>query len=193
MKLFLNEALRPIKFSIIRFAPLSARNTLRMRICTDPILALRSASHRLNLYKKKVNVLDVRTGSSPFHLGGKRTFLDLRNLIGGNSSDVERFNESVVLNYSCKELYTIVSDVNSYSKFVPFCVESRILGKTSKPSPASKQEQATSVVDAELAIGFAALRETYVSEVSMRPDEFVKVRVLLTFRLVPNLLHYLTN
>ncbi|WFC98523.1 putative secondary metabolism biosynthetic enzyme [Malassezia yamatoensis] len=107
---------------------------------------------------------------------GKRTFLDLRNLIGGNSSDVERFNESVVLNYSCKELYTIVSDVNSYSKFVPFCVESRILGKTSKPSPATKQEQATSVVDAELAIGFAALRETYVSEVSMRPDDFVKAR-----------------
>lgn len=87
--------------------------------------------------------------------------------------------------YSAEELYDIVSDVDSYNQFVPYCTGSRVLGP-SKSSEARRNDQgASKIVDAELTIGFSALRESYVSEVSMRPNEWVLVR--LRKRRYPNL------
>ncbi|KAL4400068.1 ubiquinone binding protein [Malassezia pachydermatis] len=78
--------------------------------------------------------------------------------------------------YSAEELYDIVSDVDSYNQFVPYCTGSRVLGP-SKSSEARRNDQgASKIVDAELTIGFSALRESYVSEVSMRPNEWAKAK-----------------
>lgn len=75
-------------------------------------------------------------------------------------------------------MYSIVSDVNSYSEFLPFCTGSKVIG------PAPEQEHntlpaANAVPDerllAELGVGFKNLREQYTSLVEMRQGEWVKV------------------
>lgn len=104
-----------------------------------------------------------------------RSFLNLNGILGGGSPQGEEFHETVILPYSSAELFKVVSDVDSYSEFVPFCVASRVLGPSKNPDPRTKKDRATSVMDAELAIGFASVRESYVSEVSMRPNDFVTV------------------
>lgn len=70
----------------------------------------------------------------------------------------------------------IVSDVDSYRQFLPYCIDSRVLGPTKSKKAQRKASEATNIVDAELSIGFSALRESYVSEVAMRQDEWVTVR-----------------
>ena len=67
-----------------------------------------------------------------------------------------------------------MADVDSYKNFLPYCLDSRVLGP-SGPRAKQNDPEATLFVDAELVIGFSALRESYVSEVSMRPHEWVKV------------------
>lgn len=77
-----------------------------------------------------------------------------------------------------EELYAIVVDVDRYREFLPYCVDSRVLGTALQPSRPKEADGATSIVDAELTIGFAAIRESYVSEVRSRVDEWVKVCAL---------------
>lgn len=84
--------------------------------------------------------------------------------------------------YTAQELYKIVADVDSYHEFLPYCLESRVLGPSPHPSEAKEVDGAQSIVDAQLTIGFSAVRESYVSEVRLRPDSWVKVR--LRYRLV---------
>lgn len=111
----------------------------------------------------------------------------LHHVLGGGppSNKTQRFKEKVVLpyvytlsnsySYTSEQLYSIVADVDSYKEFLPYCLESRVLGPAG-PQAQRNNPEATYLVDAELVIGFSALRESYVSEVSMRPHEWVKVR-----------------
>lgn len=75
-------------------------------------------------------------------------------------------------------MYSIVSDVNSYSEFLPFCTGSKVIG----PAPEKEHNTppaANAVPDerllAELGVGFKNLREQYTSLVEMRQGEWVKV------------------
>lgn len=77
--------------------------------------------------------------------------------------------------YSADELFDIVADVDRYREFLPYCVDSRVLGPSLRPSRPREADGATYIVDAELTIGFAAIRESYVSEVRYRDGEWVKV------------------
>lgn len=115
--------------------------------------------------------------------GRPRTFFNLGNFLPSGSNDnsnnnfdssaSQKFKESIVLPYSAEELYAIVSDVDSYKQFLPYCVGSRVLGPSQSARAKQNEKKASKIVDAELAIGFSALRESYVSEVSMRPNEWV--------------------
>lgn len=78
--------------------------------------------------------------------------------------------------YTPEELYAIVSNVDKYAEFVPFCAASRVLGPANQRDTQGQDATPTSVVEAELVVGFSAVRESYTSEVSMRKDEWVKVR-----------------
>ncbi|WFD18031.1 hypothetical protein MCAP1_000243 [Malassezia caprae] len=88
---------------------------------------------------------------------------------------LNEFKEKVVLPYTSEQLYAIVADVDSYKDFLPYCLDSRVLGP-SGPRAKQNDPEATRFVDAELVIGFSALRESYISEVSMRPHEWVKAK-----------------
>ena len=79
--------------------------------------------------------------------------------------------------YSRQELYSIVADVDSYAKFLPCCTNSRVLGPSLRPMKDRRSDGAAKIIDAELTIGFAAITESYISEVRMLPDTWIKVRI----------------
>ncbi len=63
------------------------------------------------------------------------------------------YNESRILGYSCKQMYQVVSDINRYKLFVPFCKDSKIL--SSNPTTA------------KLVVGFSGYTEEYISDVKL--------------------------
>ena len=71
--------------------------------------------------------------------------------------------------YSQAQLYSLVSDIPSYSSFIPFCTHSTVLSSEWKPSDQPFD------VDAELTVGFGGLEEKYISRVAGRPFETVTV------------------
>jgi ribosome-associated toxin RatA of RatAB toxin-antitoxin module len=102
--------------------------------------------------------------------------------------------------YTQNQLYSLVSDIPSYSTFIPFCTTSQILSSNSSPSDPSYQSSNASFqpseesqqqdlkamvqaglefdVKAELEVGFGAFVEKFVSRVEGRPGEMVKVSLI---------------
>ena len=64
--------------------------------------------------------------------------------------------------YSSEQVYAVVSDVERYAEFLPFCSASRICARH---GPAS--------FDATLTLGFLAFSETYTSRVTLEPPRGV--------------------
>lgn len=65
-----------------------------------------------------------------------------------------------------------MSDVASYPRFIPFCIDSRI-----DLSAQRKAMQEKTVVDAELTVGFLNFKESYTSIVTAIPFKSVEVCV----------------
>lgn len=87
--------------------------------------------------------------------------LQARQLFGGETSNARTFTERKILGYSQEQLYDVVADVGSYKKFLPWCLDSRVLSTT----PTGCR--------AQLEIGFAALRERYVSNVTFQRPSYI--------------------
>ncbi|WVQ66112.1 uncharacterized protein L199_004290 [Kwoniella botswanensis] len=102
-------------------------------------------------------------------------------IVTGIETDGEeqRFHARKILPYSQVQLYSLVSDVPSYSSFIPFCNSSTVLSKPSTEGNINRQwkEWAPGTepfeVLAELAVGFGGLEERYVSKVKGVPFESV--------------------
>ena len=107
------------------------------------------------------------------------------------SSDVQSYQEQKILpcainrltrcaaltarSFKPAQLYAVVADVARYPRFVPFCTGARILRVL------QQHQQAVTDMEAELTVGFLSLKESYVSRVTCRPFESVKVRMVLNF------------
>ena len=75
--------------------------------------------------------------------------------------------------YTRRQLYAVVSDVASYSSYLPFCTHSRVLGPpTPTPTPAAPNAQQMEV---ELTVAFLTFTERYTSLVTCVPCESVRV------------------
>ena len=72
--------------------------------------------------------------------------------------------------YSQKQLYDVVSNIDLYHTFLPFCTASRVLRRAPRVSTTDPEQ-----LEAELSVGFMGLSESYVSKVSCRPNESVRV------------------
>ncbi|MCW5747757.1 MAG: type II toxin-antitoxin system RatA family toxin [Alphaproteobacteria bacterium] len=66
--------------------------------------------------------------------------------------------ERRVLPYTPRQLYGLVSDVEKYPEFLPWCVAARV------------RERSDRLIVADLAIGFRMFRERFTSRVTLAPD-----------------------
>ncbi|CAI5715157.1 unnamed protein product [Hyaloperonospora brassicae] len=74
---------------------------------------------------------------------------------------VKSHTETRVVPFSCAEMFDVVADVERYSDFLPFCVESRVLRRPND-----------NVMEAALRVGFNIFTESYTSRVLMiRPNK----------------------
>ncbi|RUS22301.1 hypothetical protein BC937DRAFT_89774 [Endogone sp. FLAS-F59071] len=101
----------------------------------------------------------------------------LPKLFGASSR--KEYSERKLLSYSQQQLYDVVSDVDQYHLFVPWCTYSRVLSTKIIQGVSVKKDQGhagavTTVMKAELSVGFKAFSERYVSEVTCEKPWKVK-------------------
>ena len=84
-------------------------------------------------------------------------------------------SETTSNSYSQRQLYDLVADVDNYHRFLPYCLESKVLST-------DLREDGTKKSQARLTVGFLALKESYVSEVTCTPYSSVEVSYLHTWR-----------
>ncbi|KAF7721616.1 Coenzyme Q-binding protein COQ10 B, mitochondrial [Apophysomyces ossiformis] len=91
----------------------------------------------------------------------KRSFFSIQGL------SQKTHKERKVLNCSQKEAYAIISNVDDYYKFLPFCTRSQVY--TSK-----KVSDSVTLQKAELEVGFGMFQEKYMSDVTLEEPRVVK-------------------
>ncbi|KAF2683480.1 hypothetical protein K458DRAFT_305496 [Lentithecium fluviatile CBS 122367] len=110
----------------------------------------------------------------PLHLTQRRTFLPNPFQSAFNplnaSSQPQTLSASRTLPYPSQPIYSIVSDVASYSSFLPYCHSSAV---TRWSSPDS-QYQRKWPSEAELVVGFSNFTETFTSRVFCVPGRIVE-------------------
>ena len=72
-----------------------------------------------------------------------------------------KLKKSCELDVPTQKVYEVVSDVQSYDQFVPYCVKSRVLSR-------GKGRDDGAAFDAELQIGFRLFNESHVSRVTCK-------------------------
>ncbi len=70
-----------------------------------------------------------------------------------------RHEESKYLPYRPEDMYALVSDIESYPQFLPWCSAARIRSR--------KETENGAVLDADLVVSFAAFREKFGSRVTL--------------------------
>tara|TARA_R110001583_G_scaffold27985_8_gene99840 strand:- start:63425 stop:63895 length:471 start_codon:yes stop_codon:yes gene_type:complete len=70
------------------------------------------------------------------------------------------------LPYTPEQMFDLVADIDSYSKFLPWCVASRVRRRNGD------------VLHADLVIGFKMFREKYTSKVTLQPHDRIDVEYL---------------
>ncbi|KAK7696162.1 hypothetical protein QCA50_000813 [Cerrena zonata] len=97
---------------------------------------------------------------------------------GKKPDEPQTYHERKILPYRPSELYNVVADVESYSSFLPFCTDARVLSKSTPTTPRlgglTSPQALARVMEAELTVGFLSFRESYVSKVTCRPNESVE-------------------
>ncbi|KZT71524.1 hypothetical protein DAEQUDRAFT_724040 [Daedalea quercina L-15889] len=87
----------------------------------------------------------------------------------GSDSGPQTYHERKILPYKPCQLYHVVIDVETYPQFLPFCVSARVLHR----EPASADKPLT--MQAEMSVGFLSFKESYVSDVTCRPNRSVEI------------------
>ncbi|XP_073237278.1 coenzyme Q-binding protein COQ10 homolog B, mitochondrial-like [Porites lutea] len=113
---------------------------------------------------KKKNQSTLETNNQSICVIPKRTLLGsfIPNPLSASNSRRKKYSERRILGYSMEDMYAVVSDVEDYKHFVPWCRDSVILIR--KPGH----------LKAKLAVGFPPVVEKYSSSVTLVPPNLVK-------------------
>ncbi|KAH0607661.1 uncharacterized protein H6S33_002695 [Morchella sextelata] len=109
---------------------------------------------RISLRLPKLAV--PRPSQSPFI----RTFLNIAGVGGGP----QKFSEVRSFPYAAGQLYSLVSDINNYHKFLPYCVGSHV-------TQYSAQDNLPT--EADLRVGWGNYDETFRSKVECEPAKLI--------------------
>ncbi len=66
--------------------------------------------------------------------------------------------------YTAEQMYNLVADIESYPKFLPWCIATRI------------REREGNQINADLVIGYKIFRETFTSQVTLHPMSRIDVK-----------------
>ncbi|KAG9285541.1 hypothetical protein G9A89_006529 [Geosiphon pyriformis] len=84
-------------------------------------------------------------------------------------SSAKKYTGDKSIGYTQAQLYEVVSNINEYQLFIPYCTKSTVL--THECLDYKKE-----FMTAELGVGFNGFEETYISEVTCDRPNFVKVK-----------------
>jgi coenzyme Q-binding protein COQ10 len=74
-----------------------------------------------------------------------------------------KFEATRVVSHTPEQMFALVADVESYPQFLPLCEQLTIRS--------SKERDSRTVLLADMSIGYKAIRETFTTQVLLKPDE----------------------
>lgn len=75
------------------------------------------------------------------------------------------FRTSRLVRHSARQMFDLVADVGTYPEFLPLCLGTRVLRR------APGEREGTELVVAEMRVGYKAIRETFISKVTLEPAQ----------------------
>lgn len=129
------------------------------------------------------------------HRISRRTFLNNLFNSGGanlpfNSTGPEIITETRTLPYSSSDLFAVISDIDSYHTFIPYCTRSQVLSRTAHPSPSpppsgsptpprsndhlSQPSPVETPSAATLVISWNQLEESFTSRIRCQPGRAIE-------------------
>jgi ribosome-associated toxin RatA of RatAB toxin-antitoxin module len=79
---------------------------------------------------------------------------------------MKRISRSAIVERSARDLYTLVEDIESYPRFLPWCLEAHV------------RERAPGRTVATLSVGVRGLRQSFTTENANREGEAIDMRLL---------------
>ncbi|MGE3308082.1 MAG: type II toxin-antitoxin system RatA family toxin [Rhizobiaceae bacterium] len=67
------------------------------------------------------------------------------------------------VDYSAEQMFALVADVEKYPQFLPLCEALTVRSR--------KEREGRTVLVADMAVGYKAIRETFTTQVLLKPDE----------------------
>lgn len=92
-----------------------------------------------------------------------------RSFITIPGTEAQKLTATRILPYKSTSLYTIIADVDSYSSFLPYCIESKVT-KWSSPDKDGKRWPS----EADLKVGWGGYEETFTSRLLCAPGSTVE-------------------
>lgn len=114
---------------------------------------------RMNLRPCLASRLPIAASIRP----ARRHFFDLPG------TEVIKLSESRILPYKPDTLYTIISDVDKYKDFIPYCQKSRVTKWSSPDKDGRKWPE-----EADLKVGWGGFEETYTSKLFCVPGSIIE-------------------
>ena len=113
----------------------------------------------------------------------RRTFLSniFNPEASSSASSPEVISANRTLPYSASDLYGIISDIDSYHEFIPYCTRSQVLARTQTPSstssstsPSKPSPAIDTPTEASLVISWNQLEESFTSRLRCQPDKAIE-------------------
>lgn len=76
-----------------------------------------------------------------------------------------KFDTTRSVAHSARNMYALVADVEHYPEFLPLCEALTVRQR--------KQKEARTLLVADMTVGYKAIRETFTSQVLLKPDELI--------------------